>query len=459
MPPNGREGLLVADECHGFGGGVLRKALLKSYDERLGLTATLERADDAVEKILLPFFGGLCFQYDFPPAIADGVCTEPRVAFVSVPLTEEERHDYVATEAQLVAARSHLRSIHDIPLEPFGAFIAAVGHLAESDAGEDGRAARDYLDAFSKRRDIVSSSTAKYEVLGRFSSSIREANGALIFTETVRAANHAINRLDIDVSIEVITGSTPKRDRERILADLRDGNLDAVAAPRVLDEGVDVPDANFGIVLSASRTRRQMIQRMGRILRRKELGQGARFVIVFAADTLEDPRLRQERDGFLDEIEQIAESSAIFTIDEFDSLSEFLDYSGPDQIIEPFRAGVQQAAAVDKILEGLDEFERYAWLSYLEWDVLTAQHHDAWRADPAPSPIDNDQYLDFDRIELPEIKKPKKKPKRLSTGEKPMTVVATEGAFLLQCTGCGAISDPTPFRWQALDQTVSCLCD
>ena len=44
--------------------------------------------------------------------------------------------------------------------------------------------------------------------------------------------------------------------------------LDAVAAPRVLDEGIDVPDANLGVVMSAG-TRRQMIQRMGRILRRK----------------------------------------------------------------------------------------------------------------------------------------------------------------------------------------------
>ena len=90
-----------------------------------------------------------------------------------------------------------------------------------------------------------------------------------MFTETVRAANHAINRLDPLVSIDLITGSTARRQRREILDDLRVRRLDAVAAPRVLDEGVDVPDANLGIVMSASRTRRQMIQRMGRILRRK----------------------------------------------------------------------------------------------------------------------------------------------------------------------------------------------
>ena len=104
---------------------------------------------------------------------------------------------------------------------------------------------------------------------------IKDADGALVFTETVRAANHAINRLDPLVSIDLITGSTARRQRREILDDLRVRRLDAVAAPRVLDEGIDVPDANLGVVMSASRTRRQMIQRMGRILRRKRAGVAA----------------------------------------------------------------------------------------------------------------------------------------------------------------------------------------
>ena len=79
-----------------------------------------------------------------------------------------------------------------------------------------------------------------------------------------------------------------------------------MVAPRVLDEGIDVPDADLGIVVNASRTRRQMIQRMGRILRRKRPGVGARFVILYATDTIEDPSMRFERDGFLDEIERIS---------------------------------------------------------------------------------------------------------------------------------------------------------
>src|SRR3954468_10640016 len=130
IPPGDGGGLLVADECHGLGGGVLRRGLLRQYEERLGLTATLERGDDAVADLLLPYFGGICYRYGFEEAIADGVCARPRVAFVGVPLSVGERAEYAAVEQRLVGARLHLRGVRDMPLEPFGDFLAAVAHLA-----------------------------------------------------------------------------------------------------------------------------------------------------------------------------------------------------------------------------------------------------------------------------------------------------------------------------------------
>ena len=429
-PPNKDGGLLIADEVHGFAGGVLRKALMRDYDERLGLTATLERSDDGVEKILLPFFGGICFRYDFVKAIADGVCAQPRVGFVAVPLTKEERVDYVSTEEELVTARAVLRGIPNMPIGHFGEFLAAVNYLAENDGGPHGTAANNYLNAFSKRREIVAASTAKYEALGRFAPSIANADGTLIFTETVRAANHAVNRLDVEVGIEIITGSTPRKERGRILEQLRDGTIDAVAAPRVLDEGIDVPNANLGIVVSASRTRRQMVQRMGRILRRKEIGKGARFVIIFARDTLEDPTTNEERDGFLEEIELISESARVFDSTDVNELASFLDYSGPEEVIEPQRVPPEEV------------------LDALNGGVVVG---DVEESEELP-------YVEIDVIDLPELSKAKPKKKRLSTGESPVTVQPVGDKWVMQCTGCGAASEPVAFRFEALDATVECNC-
>jgi len=456
LPPGDLGGLLIADECHGFGGATLRKSLIHEYEERLGLTATLERSDDAVEKTLVPYFGGVCYRYDFGQAIADGVCAQPRVAFVAVPLAKEERDEYDLMEADLVAARQTLRAIPDMAQEPFGAFLAAVSYLADNDAGPNGKAASTYLDSFSKRREIVATSRSKYEVLSNFASVILEASGALIFTQTVKAANHAINRLDPLLGIEIITGDTARLERETILNDLRDGKLDAVAAPRVLDEGIDVPDANLGVVVNASRTRRQMIQRMGRILRLKQLGVGARFVVLYASDTLEDPTA-SERDGFMEEIEAISETSRIFGIGEQDQLVSFLNYSGPEELIAPEKIGPM--TSVKEIPDKLDPVDKYAWLSYLGWAEETDEHREVWDNPPVFSP--DPLYLDFDVLELPEITRQKVSPKkeaRLSTGEQPVTMSKVDGNFVLRCTGCDATSEPTPFRWKALEATVECSC-
>ncbi len=429
LPPTALGGILVADECHGFGGGVLRKSLLPEYQERLGLTATLERADDAVESILLPYFGGICYRYEFADAIADGVCAQPRVAFLAVPLTDKERETYDETERAIVGARQRLKQIDGIPHHPFGDFLAAVHHLAANDAGPDGRAASEYLDAFSIRREIVATSSAKYTALGQFADPIRDANGALLFTETVPAANHAIVRLDPHIRIELITGETKRSDRTRILDGLREGTLDAVAAPRVLDEGVDVPNANLGIVVSASRTRRQMIQRMGRVLRRKPLGEGACFVIIFASDTMEDPRLVDDRDGFLEEIERIAEASRVFAGTQLGELSGFLRYTGPAVVPEPITVG-----------------------RFVPPDPLPVQEHDTAQ--------DHLPYLEMVSPELPEIRKPRqtRRPPRLSSGENPVTVISIDGQWVLCCTGCGAQAAPRAYKWQALDDKVDCKC-
>ncbi len=496
-PPGDAGGLLVVDECHGLGGAVLRRALLTDYQERLGLTATLERSDDAVADLLLPFFGGTCYRYGFEQAIAEGVCAQPRVAFVGVSLTVEEREEYIATEAQLVGARRHLRSVQGVPLEPFGAFLAAVGHLAEHDAGADGRAARDYLDAFAKRRLIVARSSGKYELLGRFAPVIVDAEGALLFTETVRAANHAINRLDPLVNIELITGSTARRDRRVILDDLRSGSLDIVAAPRVLDEGIDVPDANLGIVMSASRTRRQMVQRMGRILRRKRPGVSARFVIMFARDTIEDPRTRFERDGFLDEIERVAVASGVFDGDQFEDLEAFLCQPGPSTVPEPkrldslhvaFQIGLGQVglgqvglrqvglgaanvngatedptSRVAALVHGLGPECVYAYASFGGSSAHEPQpwQQAAWRLlesqIPQPWP-DNPSYLPIELDDLPEVAQPKVVPKRLSNGQAPLEIAKQPSGWQMRCTGCGEGSATVRFRWQVLDETVACRC-
>ena len=103
----------------------------------------------------------------------------------------------------------------------------------------------------------------------------------------------------------------------------------------MLDEGIDVPDANLGVVMSASRTRRQMIQRMGRILRRKRPGVAAAFRDHVRPGHARGSANRIERDGFLDEIERISDATGVFDSTHFAELEVFLAAPGPEVVPEP----------------------------------------------------------------------------------------------------------------------------
>ena len=71
------------------------------------------------------------------------------------------------------------------------------------------------------------------------------------------------------------------------------------------------------------------------------------------------------------------------------------------------------------------------------------------------------EYLEVAVAIEPEVRTPRVvKPKpRLSTGESPVVAEQDGDAWVLRCTGCGAASEPKPYRWQALDETVACVCE
>lgn len=83
--------------------------------------------------------------------------------------------------------------------------------------------------------------------------------------------------------------------RRLALERFRDGELRILISCRALDEGFDVPDADVGIVLSCASIERQRIQRMGRILRRREGKQISSLYYLYLEHTVEDPSFFSER--------------------------------------------------------------------------------------------------------------------------------------------------------------------
>lgn len=300
--------LIVADECHRYGAPEWSKALHSSYRRRLGLTATFERNDEGLAALMRYFGGGPVYRIGFAEAIGTDVVARYDVKLLGVDLTAKERERYDDADDRAKEARNQLLAA-DFPAEPFGAFMTAVQQSAEGDPDptiED--VARRYLKAFSERVDVMAGAVNKLEAMRVLAPAVSDSRGALVFTRRKEAAEDlaAVLRDEHVAAYPIHSDHTMHQRRER-LAGLKTGRVQALVAPTVLDEGVDVPDVDLGVVMSGSKSRRQMIQRMGRVLRRKADGRRATFVVVYARDTAEDLSGSSGQEGALDLIVESAD--------------------------------------------------------------------------------------------------------------------------------------------------------
>ena len=150
--------------------------------------------------------------------------------------------------------------------------------------------ARAYRQAMLERRRLLADTPAKDAALALVAPAIAAADRAIVFTQSIAASERAASVLaGCGLRAAVMHSSLAGADRRETLRRFAAGELDVLAAPRVLDEGIDVPAADLAIIAGASRSRRQMIQRMGRVLRRKADGRRARFAVLFVEGTVEDP--------------------------------------------------------------------------------------------------------------------------------------------------------------------------
>jgi superfamily II DNA or RNA helicase len=131
--------------------------------------------------------------------------------------------------------------------------------------------------AYRRQRALAFAAPAKLEYLERLLF-VHRADRAIVFTED-NATAHLVSRRFL---VPSITHQTKVRERSAILAGLADGSYGAVVTSKVLNEGVDVPDANVAVVLSGSGSVREHVQRLGRILRKRDGKRAVLYELVTA---------------------------------------------------------------------------------------------------------------------------------------------------------------------------------
>ena len=342
-PPHGAPGLLVADEAHRFGAATWAEALKPGFSLRLALTATFEREDDGVVDVLSPYFGEVVHRYGYADAARDGTIAPFDVTLVGVPLTSSERERHDALDARVRRLTGGLVTGGGLPREPRALIAALSAIVGDADrTGRDGpqvRAAREYLSVVRERRAVAAGAARKPDVVAALAPALAE-HRTLVFTDTVEQAEAVVAVLRRGgAPASTVHGELDDRQRRSRLARFGRGELVALAAPRVLDEGVDLPDADVALALSAFRTRRHLVQRLGRVLRLKADGRGAHLVLLHASGTLEDPA-RGGHHGFLAQVDGVARSRTDLELPD--------DPSGGRAALAPLMERLGRAAGGDR---------------------------------------------------------------------------------------------------------------
>ncbi|MEF8785039.1 MAG: DEAD/DEAH box helicase family protein [Haloarculaceae archaeon] len=277
-----RFGLVVFDEVHHLGGEGYRDiARLLAAPARLGLTATFERPDGAHE-VVAALLGPLVHRIGVDDLAGEHLA-DYDIKRLTVALTDEERAVYERHQSTftdyLASSNIQLRSGSDYQ------------ELVKR-SGTDPRA-RAALLAKQRAREVTMNAERKVERLAEILDRHR-TDRVLVFT----ASTDLVYRLSERFLIPAITHETGADERETILQRFRDGTYGRVVTANVLDEGVDVPACNVGVLLAGSGSQREFTQRLGRILRPKDGEEGAGRALLYelvTEDTTEERVARRRR--------------------------------------------------------------------------------------------------------------------------------------------------------------------
>ena len=264
--------LLIVDECHKIGTEKRGETLTNNWHATLGLSATPERDyDDNFYIIIKKILGDIIFDYDYIDAREDEVIVNFKLLYAYAAMTKDEEDKYkkFTKSIQRRAATIGGNNMNDYPLKML---------------------------IFNRARMVKNSKNRipfGVELLQK-----HKRDSWIVFTENKKQAkefNKIINKKGYKSAI--YNTDLDNAEREENLNNFKSGNLNVLVSCTALDEGFDMPEADGAMILSASSSKRQRIQRMGRVLRITANKENALIVTVYSSKT-EFDKLREESNRY-----------------------------------------------------------------------------------------------------------------------------------------------------------------
>jgi DNA excision repair protein ERCC-3 len=239
-------GLIIYDEVHLLPAPIFRFTADIQSRRRLGLTATLVR-EDGMEGEVFSLIGPKRFDVPWKEIEAQGYIAPADCVEVRVTLTDHERLTYATAEQE------------------------------------------------DKYRTCATTATKKNVVIALAKQ--HEDDQVLIIGQYISQ----IDEIAAELAVPIIKGDTPIKEREELYGKFRSGEIKCLVVSKVANFSIDLPEASIAIQVSGTfGSRQEEAQRLGRILRPKSDGRGARFYSLVARDTI-DQDFAQNRQRFLAE--------------------------------------------------------------------------------------------------------------------------------------------------------------
>ena len=273
--------LLIVDEVHHFGGGLRDEALeMAMADARLGLTATPPRGAGAAAR-LAELVGPTVFELAVGD-LAGGFLASFDAITLYLDLSPEERSAYTSLSGVFTGAYGEFRRA-----APDASWTDFSQHAARTPEG------RRALAAWRQMRRLLAFTDAKRRALQSLLERHRSSR-MLIFTADNDTA-YAIAREHL---VMPLTCDIGRQERDDVLERFRRGDIRTLVSARVLNEGLDVPDADAAVVVGGALGEREHVQRVGRLLRP---GEGKRAVVyeLVTRHTIEVGQARRRRLGLV----------------------------------------------------------------------------------------------------------------------------------------------------------------
>ncbi|SIS16219.1 Helicase conserved C-terminal domain-containing protein [Natronorubrum thiooxidans] len=298
--------MLIADEVHHLGAPQHLGSLPEAIDLRLGLSATPNRwyDDEGTEELFSYFGDGIVFEYSLSEAIENGALCEYYYIPHIIELTPEEAEKY----------------------EALSTTIARLASRMNKDLGDaDLQGNTTLKHALFKRARLIGTAREKLYKLQDLIQYQNSLNHTLVYCgdgsvedeltgDTKRHVDATVELLRDDIGLRVnrFTARESQNEREDLLNQFENGDLQALVAIRCLDEGVDVPATQTAYILASSSNPRQFIQRRGRILRQypgKQYAVIHDFIVAppnrVRPELLDDTQFKTERNMIQKELERV----------------------------------------------------------------------------------------------------------------------------------------------------------